>query len=145
MLAMNQDTRGIAIAVTCAFIAGLFGLWNALLEMEVLDLVNSKLTPEKQYRLLWGNHRYFELRSEYKKLFPEWCLATEGGQNKADCNQHLPWRHFPSDSGKPAMAVNNYEQTDCLGLVRYSDFRGVSPDAQVSGFLTNRELTAIVL
>ena len=82
MLAMNQDIRGIAIAVTCAFIAGLFGLWNALLEMEVLDLVNSKLTPEKQYRLLWGNHRYFELRSEYKKLFPSGALLRKADKIK---------------------------------------------------------------
>lgn len=39
---MTQDIRVIAIAVICAFIAGFFGLWNALLEMEVRDLVNAK-------------------------------------------------------------------------------------------------------
>jgi hypothetical protein len=60
-----------------AFIAGWFGLWNALLEMEVLDLVNAKLPPEKQYPLLWGNYRYFELRSEYKKIFPSGTLLRK--------------------------------------------------------------------
>ncbi len=49
---MSQDIRLIAVAAICAFIAGFFGLWNALLEMEVLDLVNAKLPPEKQYPLL---------------------------------------------------------------------------------------------
>jgi hypothetical protein len=67
---MNQDIRGMAVVVICAFIAGFFGLWNALLEMEVLDLVNTKLPPERHYPLIWGNHRYFELRREYKKMFP---------------------------------------------------------------------------
>jgi hypothetical protein len=42
-LAMSQDIRVIAVAAICAFIAGFFGLWNALLEMEVLDLVSAKL------------------------------------------------------------------------------------------------------
>jgi hypothetical protein len=71
---MNQNIREMAVVVICAFIAGFFGLWNALLEMEVLDLVNTKLPPEKQYPLLWGNHRYFELRREYKKMFPSGTL-----------------------------------------------------------------------
>jgi hypothetical protein len=79
---MSQDIRVIAIAVICAFIAGLFGLWNALLEMEVQDLVNAKLPPEKQYPLFWGNYRYFELRSEYKKLFPNGALLRKADKIK---------------------------------------------------------------
>jgi hypothetical protein len=43
----------IAIAVICAFIAGLFGLWNALLELEVLDLVNAKV-PRRNNILSFG-------------------------------------------------------------------------------------------
>jgi hypothetical protein len=46
---MSQDIRVIAVVTVCAFIAGLFGLWNALIEMEVLDLVNAKRPPKKQY------------------------------------------------------------------------------------------------
>jgi hypothetical protein len=67
----------IAVAAVCAFIAGLFGLWSALLEMKVLDLVNAKLPPERRYPLLWGNHRYLELRSEYKRLFPSGSLLRK--------------------------------------------------------------------
>ena len=79
---MSQDIREIAVAAISAFIAGFFGLWNALLEMEVLDIVNAKLPPEKQYPLLWGNYRYFELRSEYKKLFPSGTLLRKADKVK---------------------------------------------------------------
>ena len=82
MVAMSQDIRVIATAAISAFIAGVFGLWNALLEMEVLDLVNAKLPPEKQYPLFWGNYRYFELRSEYKKLFPSGALLRKADKIK---------------------------------------------------------------
>ena len=67
---MSQELKGIAVAAVCAFIAGFFGLWNALIEMEVVDLVNAKLPPEKRYPELRGNYRYFELRRDYKRLFP---------------------------------------------------------------------------
>jgi hypothetical protein len=72
----------IAVAAICAFVAGFFGLWNALLEMEVLDLVNTKRPPEKQYPVLWGNYRYFEVRSEYKKLFPSGTLLQKADKVK---------------------------------------------------------------
>ena len=79
---MSENIREIAVAAICAFIAGFFGLWNALIEMEVLDLVNAKLLPEKQYPLLWGNYRYFELRGEYKKLFPSGTLLRKADKVK---------------------------------------------------------------
>jgi hypothetical protein len=79
---MSQDIREIAVAATGAFIAGFFGLWSALLEMEVLDLVNKKLPPEKQYPVLWGNYRYYKLRSEYKELFPGGTLLWKADKVK---------------------------------------------------------------
>jgi hypothetical protein len=81
-IAMNQEIREMAVVVICAFIAGFFGLWNALLEMEVLDLVNTKLPPEKQYPLLGWNYRYFELRREYKKMFPSGTLLQKADKVK---------------------------------------------------------------
>jgi hypothetical protein len=79
---VSQHPRTIAVAAICAFIAGFFGLWNALLEMEVVDLVNAKLPPEKQYPIFWGNFRYFDLRSEYKKLFPSGTLLEKADKVK---------------------------------------------------------------
>ena len=79
---MSEGIREIAVAAVCAFVAGFFGLRNALLEMEILDLVNAKQPPEKQYPLLWGNYRYFELRAEYKKLFPSGTLLRKADQLK---------------------------------------------------------------
>ena len=79
---MGQDFKMFAVAAVCAFIAGFFLLWNALLEMEVLDCVNAKLPPGKQYPLLGGNFRYFELRDEYKKLFPNGTLLRKADKVK---------------------------------------------------------------
>lgn len=81
-VAMSQGIREIAFVAICAFVAGFFGLWSALLEMEVLDLVNAKLPPKKQYPRLWGNYRYFDLRGEYKKLFPSGTLLRKADQIK---------------------------------------------------------------
>ena len=78
----SVNLREIAVAAICAFIAGFFGLWNALLEMEVLDLVNGKRPREKQYPLLFGNYPYFEVRSEYKKLFPNGTLLQKADKVK---------------------------------------------------------------
>ena len=50
--------------------------------MEVLDLVNAKLPADKQYPLLRGNYRYFELRREYKKLFPSGTLLRKADKVK---------------------------------------------------------------
>ena len=71
---MSQDIREMAVVVICAFIAGFFGLWNALLEMEVLDLVNTKL--------LWANYRYYDLRRDYKKMFPSGTLLQKADKVK---------------------------------------------------------------
>ena len=79
---MSQEIRAIAVAAICAFIAGFFGLWNALIEMEVVDVVNAKLPPEKQYPVLWGRYRYFELRSEYRRLFPSGTLLRKADKVK---------------------------------------------------------------
>jgi len=78
---MSQDIRVIAVAAICAFIAGFFGLWNALTEMEVLDLVNAQLPPNRQYPLFWGNYRYL-LRSEYKRFFPSGTLLRKADKVK---------------------------------------------------------------
>ena len=79
---MNLNIREMAVVVICAFIAGFFGLWNALLEMEVLDLVNTKLPPEKQYPPLWANYRYYDLRRDYKKMFPSGTLLQKADKVK---------------------------------------------------------------
>jgi len=79
---VGQDFGGVAVVAVFAFIAGFFGLWNALIEMEVVDLVNAKPPPEKQYPLLWGNYRYFDLRKEYKTLFPSGTLLRKADKVK---------------------------------------------------------------
>jgi hypothetical protein len=77
-----NNIREIAVVVICACIAGSFGLWNALIETEVLDLVNTKLPPDKQYPLFWVNYRYFDLRREYKKMFPGGILLQKSDKVK---------------------------------------------------------------
>jgi hypothetical protein len=79
---MGPEIRAIPVAAICAFIAGFFGLWNALIELEVVDVVNAKLPTEKQYPVLWGNYRYFALRSEYKRLFPGGTLLRKADKVK---------------------------------------------------------------
>jgi hypothetical protein len=76
-----QHPRMIAVAAICVFIAGFFGLWSALLDMEALDLVNAKRPPEKQFPVL-GNFQYFEVRSEYKRLFPSGTLLEKSDKVK---------------------------------------------------------------
>jgi hypothetical protein len=44
--------------------------------------VNAKLPSEKQYPLLWGNYRYFELQREYKKLFSSGTLLRKADKVK---------------------------------------------------------------
>jgi hypothetical protein len=65
---VSQHVREIAVVAICAFIAGFFALWNALLEMEVLDLVNAKLPPEKQYPLLWQNYGISSFEANIRKF-----------------------------------------------------------------------------
>ena len=77
-----NNIREIAVVAICAFIAGCFGCWNALLEMEVLDLVNTKLPAEKQYPLLGRNFRYFDLRRDYRTLFPSGTLLKKADKAK---------------------------------------------------------------
>ena len=77
-----NNIREIAVAAICAFISGFFGLWNALLEMEALDLVNTKLPAEKQHPWLWGNFRYFDLRRDYKTMFPSGTLLQRADKMK---------------------------------------------------------------
>jgi hypothetical protein len=45
--------------------------------MEAFDLVHAKLPPEKQYPFVGADFRRFELRSEYKKLFPNGTLLQK--------------------------------------------------------------------
>lgn len=67
---MNQDIEEIVIAAIFAFVAGWFGLWNALIEMEVLDLVNAKLPPNKQYPVLWGIIAISSFGASIRAFFP---------------------------------------------------------------------------
>lgn len=77
-----QHPRMFAVAVLCVLISGFVGLWSALLEMEALALVNSKRPPEKQYPIIRGNFRYFEVRSEYEKFFPSGTLLEKSDKLK---------------------------------------------------------------
>jgi hypothetical protein len=79
---LPANLKEIAVAAICAFVAGWFGLWNALVEMEVLDLVNAKRRPQQQYPVLWGNYRYFQVRGEYKTLFPGGTLLRKADRIK---------------------------------------------------------------
>jgi hypothetical protein len=46
-------------------------VWNSILTMEMTDKVNERLPHGKQFPLLFGQYRYFELRREYRLRFPE--------------------------------------------------------------------------
>jgi hypothetical protein len=78
---ISQHPRLVAVAAFCALIAGFVALWSALLEMEALDLVNTKLPPDKQHPVL-GNFQYFAVRSEYEKLFPGGTLLQKSDKAK---------------------------------------------------------------
>ena len=51
--------------------AGVCGLWASVLTMEMTDKVNSRLSPKEHFPILFGNLRFWGLRREYRRLFPE--------------------------------------------------------------------------
>jgi len=53
-----------------------FILWAVVLEMDILTAVNSPLPQDKQFPLI-GNHRQFELRRQYRILFPDGRLHVQ--------------------------------------------------------------------
>ena len=65
------------IAALFAIVIGGCGLWCALLTMEMTDQVNSMLPREKQFPIIGSNWRFFALRSEYRRLFPEGSLLKQ--------------------------------------------------------------------
>jgi len=79
---MSHDVREIGVAVIGAFVAGFFGLWNAILEMDILDQVNKKLPPERQYPEFSRTYRNFALRQDYRTLFPDGTLLRRADRVK---------------------------------------------------------------
>jgi hypothetical protein len=51
--------------------SGACGVWSSLLVMEATEMVNSRLAGERQFRVLFGNFRYFDLRRNYAEFFPD--------------------------------------------------------------------------
>ena len=79
---MTADIKEVAVVAICAFVAGLFGLWNTIIEMDVLDLVNTRRPPDKQYPLFGRNYPYFQLREDYKRFFPNGTLLRKADRVK---------------------------------------------------------------
>jgi len=53
-----------------------FVIWGLVLDMDILTQVNARLPQDKQFPWI-GSHRRFELRRQYKILFPEGKLHSQ--------------------------------------------------------------------
>jgi hypothetical protein len=49
---------------------GICGVWGGLLAMEARDEVNKSRPPDKQFPIIFGNFTEWEVRREYRRLFP---------------------------------------------------------------------------
>ena len=47
------------------------GLWAAILDMEIADLVNSKLPADRQVSDWSAKYKWWELHANYKTYFPD--------------------------------------------------------------------------
>ena len=64
--------RAIGRTVWVVFMTGvrICGVWDGLLTREITRVVNDRLPKDEQFPVLFGNHRYFEVRRESRRQFP---------------------------------------------------------------------------
>ena len=57
-----------------------FGLAVGITHLAIVEAVNSRLPPPKQFEQLgWGPRKSFRLRREYRRLYPEGTLLRRAG------------------------------------------------------------------
>ncbi len=61
----------LIIATILLAIGGALGVWLTILQLEMVDKLNKKMPPEKQFGILWwGPIKRLRFLEEYEREFP---------------------------------------------------------------------------